>query len=91
MEKSARLTGFRTDIGNVIQSLDLVIFPSIAPEAFPLSVLEAMWLGKPVIASDIGGVREIIEDGVTGLLVEPNQPEQITERILFLFERPGDL
>ena len=88
MEKSARLTGFRTDIGNVIQSLDLVIFPSIAPEAFPLSVLEAMWLGKPVIASDIGGVKEIIEDGVTGVLVEPNQPEQITDRIISLFEHP---
>jgi glycosyltransferase involved in cell wall biosynthesis len=86
MEKSARLTGFRTDIGNVIQSLDLVIFPSIAPEAFPLSVLEALWLGKPVIASDIGGVKEIIEDGVTGVLVEPNQPEQITDRILSLFD-----
>jgi len=88
MEKSARLTGFRTDIGNVIQSLDLVIFPSIAPEAFPLSVLEAMWLGKPVIASDIGGVKEIIEDGVTGALVEPNHPEQITEKILCLFNDP---
>jgi glycosyltransferase involved in cell wall biosynthesis len=86
LEKSTRLTGFRTDIGNVIQSLDLVIFPSIAPEAFPLSVLEAMWLGKPVIASDIGGVKEIIEDGVTGVLVEPNQPEQITDRILSLFD-----
>ena len=86
MEKSARLTGFRTDIGNVIQSLDLVIFPSIAPEAFPLSVLEAMWLGKPVIASDIGGVKEIIEDGVTGVLVEPNHPEQISDRIISLFE-----
>jgi len=88
IEKSARLTGFRTDIGNVIQSLDLVIFPSIAPEAFPLSVLEALWLGKPVIASDIGGVKEIIEDGVTGVLVEPNQPEQITEKILCLFNDP---
>jgi glycosyltransferase involved in cell wall biosynthesis len=86
MEKSVRLTGFRSDIGNVIQSLDLVIFPSVAPEAFPLSVLEALWLGRPVIASDIGGVKEIIEDGVTGVLVEPNQPGQITDRIISLFE-----
>jgi glycosyltransferase involved in cell wall biosynthesis len=88
IEKNARLTGFRTDIGNVIRSLDLVIFPSIAPEAFPLSVLEAMVLGKPVIGSDIGGVQEMIEDGVTGLLVEPNRPEQITEKILFLLNDP---
>jgi glycosyltransferase involved in cell wall biosynthesis len=88
IEKNARLTGFRTDIGNVIRSLDLVIFPSIAPEAFPLSVLEAMSLGKPVIASDIGGVQEIIEDGVTGLLVAPNRPEQITEKVLYLLNDP---
>jgi glycosyltransferase involved in cell wall biosynthesis len=88
IEKNTKLTGFRTDIWNVIRALDLVIFPSIAPEAFPLSVLEAMSLGKAVIASDIGGVKEIIEDGVTGVLVEPNQPEQITERILCLFNDP---
>jgi glycosyltransferase involved in cell wall biosynthesis len=88
IEKNARLTGFRTDIGNVIRSLDLVVFPSIAPEAFPLSVLEAMVLGKPVIASDIGGVQEMIEDGVTGVLVEPNRPERIAEKILSLLDDP---
>ncbi len=88
IEESARLTGFRTDIGDVIRSLDFVVFPSVAPEAFPLSVLEAMSLGKPVIASDIGGVQEIIEDGVTGLLVEPNQPGQITEKVLYLLNDP---
>ena len=79
-------TGFRVDIGNVMDSLDIVVFPSIAPEAFPLSVLEAMSLGKPVIASSVGGVKEIIEDGVSGYLVEPNRPDQITEKILFLFQ-----
>ncbi len=85
MEEKVRLTGFRPDIGNVIRSLDLVIFPSIAPEAFPLSIVEAMWLGKPVIASNVGGIGEIIEDGVSGILVEPNRPEQISEKISYLF------
>jgi|GEM_PF-340246 len=88
IEKNTKLTGFRTDIWNVIRALDLVIFPSIAPEAFPLSVLEAMSLGKAVIASNIGGVQEIIEDGVNGFLVEPNQPDQITQKILYLFNDP---
>ncbi|OGP88475.1 MAG: hypothetical protein A2156_03350 [Deltaproteobacteria bacterium RBG_16_48_10] len=85
IEKRAKLTGFRSDIGNIIRSLDLVVLPSIAPEAFPLSILEAMSLGKAVIASNIGGVKEIIEDGVNGLLVEPNRPEQITQKIIYLF------
>jgi glycosyltransferase involved in cell wall biosynthesis len=88
IEEKVKLTGFRPDITHVMGSLDAVVFPSIAPEAFPLSVLEAMSLGKPVVASDIGGVREMIEDRVSGFLVEPGQPEQITERIVFLFEHP---
>ena len=86
IEKKAKLTGFRTDIGSVLRSLDLVVFPSIAPEAFPLSILEALSLGKPVIASNIGGVREMIEDGVNGVLIEPNRPEQISEKIIGLFK-----
>lgn len=85
IEKETKLAGFRTDIGNVIRALDLVIFPSIAPEAFPLSILEAMYFGKPVIASNIGGVREMIEDGVNGFLVAPNRPDQIAEKIICLF------
>ena len=84
MEERIKFTGFRKDIGDVIRVLDLVVFPSVAPEAFPLSVLEAMALGKPVIASNIGGVSEIIEDGITGMLIEPNHPEQITDRIVYL-------
>lgn len=88
IEKRVRLTGFRKDIGKVIRSLDILVFPSIAPEAFPLTVLEAMSLGKPVIASDIGGISEIIEDGANGILVEPNRPEQIAEKIIYLFNHP---
>ena len=84
LEERIKFTGFRKDIGDVIRSLDLVIFPSVAPEAFPLSVLEAMALGKPVIASNIGGVSEMIEDGITGMLIEPNQPDQIADRIIHL-------
>ncbi len=85
IEDNIKFTGFRTDIGDVIRSLDIVVFPSVAPESFGLSILEAMVLGKPVIASNIGGVCEIIEDGMTGMLIEPDHPEQITDRIIHLF------
>ena len=85
IENRIRFTGFRRDIGEVIRSLDIVVFPSVAPESFGLSILESMVLGKPVIASKIGGVCEIIEDGYSGILVEPGRPEQITDRILYLF------
>ena len=89
IEDRVKFTGFRDDIGNLIRSLDILVFPSVAPESFGLSVLEAMSLGKPVIATKVGGVCEIMEDGVTGMLIEPDHPEQITDRIIQLLNDKG--
>jgi glycosyltransferase involved in cell wall biosynthesis len=85
IEDRVKFTGFRMDIGDIMKSLDILVFPSIAPESFGLSILEAMAIGKPVVASNTGGVSEIIEDGITGMLIEPNHPEQIADRIIRLF------
>jgi glycosyltransferase involved in cell wall biosynthesis len=84
IEDHVKFTGFRKDIGDIMRSLDILVFPSVAPESFGLSIMEAMSLGKPVIASKVGGVSEIIEDGITGMLIEPNQPDQIADRIIHL-------
>lgn len=62
-------TGARNDIANVIQSSDLLILPSYS-ESFGLVLIEALACGKPVIGSNVGGIKEIITDDV-GLLVEP--------------------
>jgi len=85
IERHVRFTGFRDDVRDVIRTLDIVVFPSIAPESFGLSILEAMALGKPVVATRVGGVCEMIEDGRNGILIEPNHPEQISDRIIQLF------
>lgn len=66
-----RFVGSERNIYDFVQTLDVVVFPSIANEDFPNVVLEAMALGKPVLASRIAGTPEQIEDGVTGWLVEP--------------------
>jgi glycosyltransferase involved in cell wall biosynthesis len=60
----------------VADSLGVVV-PSIAVENAPLSVIEAMWMAKPVIASRVGGVPELLEEGVTGILVEPGDTEAL--------------
>jgi len=72
-----RFLGFRSDIAQVQAAFDIAVLPSIDCDASSASLKEAMALGVPVIASDIGGARFIIEDGVTGLVVEPGSGEAL--------------
>jgi glycosyltransferase involved in cell wall biosynthesis len=62
------------ELKNVYGAADIFICPSEWPEPFGMVNVEAMAAGKPVIASRIGGIPEIVEDGITGLLVEPASP-----------------
>ena len=66
----------------------MIIVPSLWYETFGLVVAEAMLIGKPVICSRIGGLPEIVDDGVTGLLFEPGNAEELAEKIRYLWERP---
>jgi len=66
---------------------DVVAQKSIA-EGFGLTVSEAMWKGRPVVASAIGGIRDQIEDGRTGLLVEPDDLQAFGERVSGLLADP---
>lgn len=63
----------------------IFILPSLS-EGFPLAILEAMAAGLPIIASSIGGIIEIIDDGLNGFLVEPKNPEDIAEKVIYLFQ-----
>ena len=64
---------------------DVVIMPSIGQESFGLVGVEAMSVGRPVIASRIGGITEWLDDGKTGFLVDPGNPDQIAAKIIKLF------
>jgi glycosyltransferase involved in cell wall biosynthesis len=70
-------TGDVDDIGAAYAALDVVVLPSGIPEPFAGVVVEAMACGKPVVGTRHGGTVEQIEDGRTGFLVEPNQPESL--------------
>jgi len=63
--------GFRADINEVEAAFDIAVLPSVGCDASSASIKEAMALGVPVVASDIGGARSLINDGVTGLVVPP--------------------
>jgi glycosyltransferase involved in cell wall biosynthesis len=76
-------TGRRDDIPAVTAALDVAVLPSWR-EAQGLSILEAMALSRPVVASDVGGIPEMVEDGVTGLLVEHDNPVALAEAIIRL-------
>jgi len=78
--------GFRNDIENIIQALDLIVVPSLH-DPFPLVALEAMACGKPVIASAVDGLKEIITDGQEGFLVPPLEPEVLSEKINYILEQ----
>ena len=66
-----------------------LVVPSIYMETFGLVIVEAMLHGKPVIASRIGGIPEIVDDGETGILVEPGNATELADKIRYLWERPG--
>ena len=76
-------TGRRDDVPAVTAALDVAVLPSYR-EAQGLTILEAMALSRPVVASNVGGIPEMVEDGVTGLLVPPHQPGPLADAIVRL-------
>jgi glycosyltransferase involved in cell wall biosynthesis len=79
LERHVRFTGWRTDALDILAQMDIVIHPSLS-EGFGRAVLESMALSRPVIASRVGGLREIIKDGVNGFLVDPGDTAAIATR-----------
>ncbi len=90
IQNQVRIEDFRQDIDLVLSAFDIVVVPSILPEAFPTTVLEAMAAGKPVIATAHGGVIEQIENGITGLLVSPKDPCDMSSAIEHLISNRDD-
>jgi glycosyltransferase involved in cell wall biosynthesis len=77
--------GSRTDMPDVYAALDVVVLPS-RKEAMPMSVIEAMAAGRPVIATKVGAVGELVIDGETGLLVERNDFEGFSAALFSLVQ-----
>ena len=82
--------GFRDDVAALMHVVDIVAHTSTAPEPFGRVVVEGMLAGRPVVASRAGGVLEIIEDGVTGRLVEPGEANALRHALQHLLDNPDE-
>ena len=78
------MAGYRWDTPEIIASADLVVISSLGTEASPIVLREAFACGRPVVATNIGDVAEIIRDGESGLLVPPNDVEALSTAIMRL-------
>src|SRR5262249_38099065 len=78
--ENARFLGVRHDIQSLYAAVDVFALPSLE-EGSPNALLEAMACGRAIVASRVGGVPEVVEDGRSGLLVEPGSPAALAEAL----------
>ena len=88
IQNRVEFTGFRNDIKHAIAGLDLLVHASTKGEPFGQVIIEGMAAGKPVVATNGGGVPEIVEDGHTGILVPMGDVEAMAEAICQILSDP---
>jgi glycosyltransferase involved in cell wall biosynthesis len=79
-------TGARNDVAAVLAVMDVFVLSSFTIECFPMALLEAMASSRPAVCTAVGGVPELLHDGVTGYLVPPRDPTALAERLSSLIE-----
>ena len=84
-----RFLGRRPDALAFVAAADVYVNPAEI-EGLPVTILEAMALGRPVVATAVGGVPAVVKNGVTGLAVEPARPDRLADAIERLLEHPAD-
>jgi glycosyltransferase involved in cell wall biosynthesis len=80
-------TGFLSDVRGVLAGASAFVLPSLT-EGMPTAILEAMLAGLPVVASNVGGIPELVEEDETGFIVPPGDPQAIAERLAFILREP---
>lgn len=88
LEERVRFLGFRSNISQLMAVCDLVAHTSTAPEPFGRVIVEAMLCKRPVVAAQAGGAVELVETGVNGFLVPPEEPQQLAKVITTCHNQP---
>jgi glycosyltransferase involved in cell wall biosynthesis len=76
------------DVSRILREVDILVVPSLWSETGPLTVIEAFLAGVPVIASALGGMQELVRDGVNGLLFRPRDVRDLREKIQLMIQKP---
>jgi glycosyltransferase involved in cell wall biosynthesis len=90
LRKHAILTGFRTDIPELLAAMTCLVFPSFKIEGTPQVLLQALAMAKPIIATRVGGIPNLIANQETGLLVEPQNTDALSRAIHWLLDHPSE-
>lgn len=80
MADTILLLGHRTDVPEILADLDVFVLPTLE-DAMPQSLTQAMAMRRPVVTTTVGGIPEVVRDGVTGLLVPPRAPDRLAAAI----------
>lgn len=80
--------GNRTDVPEILSAIDVFVLTSIR-EGLPIAVIEAMGARKPVICTDVGSMKSLVQDGINGLLVPPRDEDAICRALLKLQGNPA--
>jgi len=88
LNETVLFTGLRRDIPSIMAASDILVHTAAEPEPLGRVVMEGMAAGRPVIATAAGGVKEIIQDRVTGILVPPANPQAIVDAVELLMQDP---
>ena len=81
--------GFRNDIPSVLKILDMIVITSVTIESFSMVAVEAMSMKVPVIATKVGGLPEVVDNGKTGIIVPPGDVGALCNSIRYLIQDPG--
>lgn len=87
--REVRFLGHRKDAPSLMAAADLFVLPSVA-EAFGIALAEALYVGTPVVATRVGGIPEIVDDGVDGVLVQPADSAALAAAIADLLNDPAE-
>jgi glycosyltransferase involved in cell wall biosynthesis len=89
LQSAVRLIGFREDVATCLAAMDVFVLPSIKSDGVPQVIIQALAMRKPVIASAVGGIPEVIQHQQTGVLIPTNDPQALADAVVHVLCDPA--